>query len=156
MAYTKTENLLISGRHRHFFLKTLHFLGGVPDPCPLPVMGMVPGQWSTPKMRAGIGCAELGWSGWAVPNHFPWDSLIKYFSSACKCHALSQPLPAVAWIHLLGEKEDFGATLQMLSHCPCHGREGEMMPLTALPPKIQLSETLLRQRHSTEKFQPQR
>lgn len=67
---------------------------------------------------------------------------------------LSQLLPAVGCIHLFGEKEDFRATLQMLSHCPCHRREGNIMPLTALPPKIQLSKTLLGQRLSTENFSP--
>lgn len=114
-------------------------------------MGVMPGQWSTPKMRIVISCAGLGCSG-PIPNYFPCDSLefmlhtIFFTSSSCGWKKTC--------IHLFGEKENFPDTLQMLSHCPCHGREGKIVPLTALPPKIQLSETLLRHRHSTENFSP--
>ena len=61
-------------------------------------------------------------------------------------------------MHLFGEKEDFHATLQMLSHCSCHRREGEIMPLTvlcALLPKIEWSKALLRQRLSMEILAPE-
>lgn len=142
MAYTKTENLLVSGRHRHL---SENF--ALSWRCPRVMLGSRAPQ----KLEWGLPVQD--WDGLGLYQTISWSScLIQYFWCACKCASASQFQLWVASISL--ERRTFVLLCKCYPTVLAIGWRGEIIPLTALPPKIQLSKTLLGQRHSTENVRP--